>query len=488
VYRFGLSGRLVSVAAIGIMLYMMSRFVQQHEFTTGDITEAEALRVSQAYTWVGTALLAVLAAYETQDWRTAPIWAAFALVLGAIGPKIGRRELSWQSLTLAVFAFGGALIVNMNDAAMWHGWLSLRLVSVLFVAAVLYTLQLWPPSESAKAAYSWAGSILISWLVWYQFAPMQVALVWAVFGLVLFEIGMVRDAKHLRIQGYFAFIAAFVRIFIANFNAEQVPGELSAKVVTVLPLAPIFLYVYYRLQSSGDTSVARLPQLKVSTVMAYLGTVTVAALVRFELPPDWVIVGWAALALCLTAAAWVVHRPVFLHQALLLLIPIALRAAMHNLYASTREILPVSHTVMLLSLTAGLLLLSLFFAFRMRDTNATGSSVALIIRRPEQVLFFVPIALIAALLWVELPTVLLTLAWGVEAIAIFVFALIVGERSYRLAGLLLLVVCVAKIAAWDAWNFTDASARWLTLMGVGGILVIVSFLYGKYRHRLRELL
>jgi hypothetical protein len=258
--------------------------------------------------------------------------------------------------------------------------------------------------------------------------------------------------------------------------------------VTVLPLAPIFLYVYYRLQSSGDTSVARLPQLKVSTVMAYLGTVTVAALVRFELPPDWVIVGWAALALCLTAAAWVVHRPVFLHQALLLLIPIAFRAAMHNLYASTREILPVSHTVMLLSLTAGLLLLSLFFAFRMRDTNATGSSVALIIQRPEQVLFFVPIALIAALLWVELPTVLLTLAWGVEAIAIFVFALIVGERSYRLAGLLLLVVCVAKIAAWDAWNFTDASARWLTLMGVGGILVIVSFLYGKYRHRLRELL
>jgi hypothetical protein len=396
--------------------------------------------------------------------------------------------LGWQSLTLGVCAFGGALLVNMGETGMWYGWLSLRLASVLFVAAALYLLQLWPPNEQVKPAYSWAGSILISWLIWYQFAPVQVALMWAIFGLLLFEIGMVRNSTHLRVQGYFAFIAAFVRIFIANFNAEQVPGELSARVVTVLPLVPIFLYVYHRLQGGADTNIARLRQLKVSTMMAYLGVITLAALVRFELQPDWVIVGWAVLALCLTAAASILDRPVFLHQALLLLVPIGFRTSMHNLYASTRDVLPVSQTVSLVSLTAGLLLASLFFAFRLRDTASGGNALERLLHRPEQPLFFVPIALITALLWVKLPTVLLTLAWGVEAIAIFVFALIVGERSYRLTGLLLLVVCVGKILAFDVWNFNDVNARYLTLIGVGAILFVVSFLYGKYRDKVRELL
>jgi hypothetical protein len=488
VYRMGLSGRLISVTAVCLLFYVMSRFVQQHEFTTGDGTQRQALRVSQAYTWAATILLSTMAAYETRDWRTAVVWSAFALLLGALGKYIGRSDLNWQSLVLAVFAFGGALLINMSETALWHGWLSLRLFSVAFVAAVLYVLQLWPPREDLKPAYSWFASILVSWLIWYQFAPVQVALVWAVFGVILFEIGMLRKAQHLRIQGYFAFIAAFVRIFIANFNAEQVAGELSARVVTVLPLAAIFLYVYHRLQGTTDEGVTQIRQLRTSTVMAYLATITVAAVMRFELPPDWVIVGWAALALSLTAVASILDRPVFLHQALLLLIPIAFRTGMHNLYASRRDVLAVSAPVLVVSITAGLLLLSLFFAFQMRDKDSTAGGLSKLVRRPEQPLFFVPIALITALLWVQLPTVLLTLAWGVEAIAIFIFALVVGERSYRLTGLLLLVVCVAKIVIFDVWNFNDVNARYLTLTGLGAILIVISFLYGKYRDKVRELL
>jgi hypothetical protein len=486
-YRFGMSARLVSIAAVGALLYLMSKLLQQHEFTTGDASERTGLRVSQTYTWAGTALLAILAAYETQDWRCAVVWAAFALSLGAIGDMLKRGELKWQALVLALFAFGGALIVNLRETSVWHGWLSIRVASVGFVVAALYTLQLWPPRVDLKPAYSWTGSLLASWLIWYQFPAIHVALLWAVFGLVLFEIGMTRRSLHLRLQAYVAFVAAFIRVFIVNLNAPQVPGELSARVVTVLPLALIFLYVYWRLQSDGDLVVPQARALRVSNLIAYFATVTVAAVVRFELNPESVVTGWAALAFALMASAWVFKRTVFMHQALLLLVPIAFRTTMYNVYATRNEVLSVTNPLLYGGAAAAVILFALPFAFKLRDHATPEGKLQKLRHRPEQPLFYVPVMLIAILLWAKLPSILFTLGLGIEAIAIFVFALIVGERSFRLVGLGLLVIAVLKVVAIDFWSF-DAGARWLTLIGVGVILGLVTFLYGRYREKIKEIL
>jgi uncharacterized membrane protein len=82
----------------------------------------------------------------------------------------------------------------------------------------------------------------------------------------------------------------------------------------------------------------------------------------------------------------------------------------------------------------------------------------------------------------------MTLSWGVLAVTIFSGALAIGERSFRLAGLGLLLICVAKIIVFDAWNFNDTNARYLTLILMGAILLTVSFLYGRFRDKVRELL
>jgi uncharacterized membrane protein len=82
----------------------------------------------------------------------------------------------------------------------------------------------------------------------------------------------------------------------------------------------------------------------------------------------------------------------------------------------------------------------------------------------------------------------MTLAWGLEATAIFVMALAIGERSFRLSGVGLLLVCALKIVGYDVWHFSDTISRIVTLTAVGAILLGVSFLYGRYRDRIRELL
>jgi uncharacterized membrane protein len=82
---------------------------------------------------------------------------------------------------------------------------------------------------------------------------------------------------------------------------------------------------------------------------------------------------------------------------------------------------------------------------------------------------------------------MVTLSWGVEAMAIFVFALWVGERSFRLAGLGLLLLSAAKILVLDVWRL-NPSDRYLTLIVLGAALLSVSFLYTRYRETIRQYL
>jgi len=82
---------------------------------------------------------------------------------------------------------------------------------------------------------------------------------------------------------------------------------------------------------------------------------------------------------------------------------------------------------------------------------------------------------------------MVTVAWGVEAVAIFLLALAVGQRSYRLTGLGLLLLCVAKIVLLDVWGLHPRD-RYLTFIVLGVALLGVSFLYTRYREAIRHYL
>jgi hypothetical protein len=139
-----------------------------------------------------------------------------------------------------------------------------------------------------------------------------------------------------------------------------------------------------------------------------------------------------------------------------------------------------------------LLFAALPFAFRLRDREPTLETgmvgiVRALGKRPEQIFFFVAMGLLTALLGVEMRHGMVTVSWGVEGVGIFLFALWVGERSFRLAGLGLLLLCVGKILIVDIWGLNPPD-RYLTLIVLGGALLLVSFLYTRNREALRQYL
>ena len=71
--------------------------------------------------------------------------------------------------------------------------------------------------------------------------------------------------------------------------------------------------------------------------------------------------------------------------------------------------------------------------------------------------------------------------------AVFLFALWVEERSFRLAGLGLLLTCAAKIAVHDAF-LLEGPRRYMTFIILGAAMLGVSILYKHHRALLRRYL
>ena len=81
-------------------------------------------------------------------------------------------------------------------------------------------------------------------------------------------------------------------------------------------------------------------------------------------------------------------------------------------------------------------------------------------------IFFAAVGLLTVLLYLEVAHALVTVAWGMEAVALFVFALVVRERSFRITGLVILLLGIGKILVFDVWSF-NSGQKFVTLIAVG---------------------
>jgi hypothetical protein len=127
------------------------------------------------------------------------------------------------------------------------------------------------------------------------------------------------------------------------------------------------------------------------------------------------------------------------------------------------------------------------FMLRRRELAGGGGVLGAVLRRPEQVFFFAVLAMLFVWMPVDFHQGSLTMAWSGLGVAIFLVALAVGERSFRLSGLVLLLFGVAKLLAVDVWGLPSVQ-RYLLLIGVGVALLLVSFLYSRFGDRLKEYL
>jgi hypothetical protein len=483
--------RFITFSIVTVLLYLCAYF-------SGPRDTQLARVLSAVHTFAGTILAAVLAYKEVSSLWIAVVWAAFALVLLIAGDRLKRVELHVQACLLSLGSLAQIVLVNLPDSQpfAWYPRVTLRLVTLVLTALLFYASARWAARGSFSwsrilgAIYDWAGSSLVGVALLYELRPLNVAPAWALLGLVIFEIGIARKSINARLQGYAAFALAFLRIYYANLGATR-----HDLLLTTLPIAAIFYYAYVRLDLFKERDfLAREKQSYAAAILSYFASGTVATTLLYALDSGWVAAGWAALALALIGVAWAAHRDVFLHQSLLLAGAVFVRALLFNLSEPSPALWPwLGARSLHVGVAVALLFAAMVFAFPLRTRHAKdvarspNASWQILVYRPEQVFFFVPLTLFTILLTHEVSTGRLTMSWGVEAFVVFVFALAVRERSFRLTGLGLLLLCVAKILLLDVWR-QARSDRFVTFITLGIALLIVSYLYSRYSEAIKRYL
>jgi hypothetical protein len=482
--------RYLPILLAAAAFYAMSRFC-----TWQDAPYRRA--ASWAHTWAATALLATLAWHESPQPWLAVIWVLFALALALVDRIWDIEEIPWQAHTLAVLAICRSAAVNLYLLTKWHG-IDLRLLTLSIVVAVLYALAYYarfPQTAREKGfnhIYSWAASAFAAWMLWSELQPIAVADGLALFGLLLFEFGDWRKEQQLRLQGYVLLVVSFARIFFVNLTAAALPGEtIHPRICTVLPIAIINFFVWAQLQSAKEAD--PLERWSIGNLLAWFGTGAIAALLYFQMGPEWIVLAWTILVLMLLLVALTLNKELFLQQAILLTVGIVSRGVAHNIFGASYFTAGGWHgNVAVLSLSAAFLLGSLPIAFRLRAKYSESPmqfrfSRALALDHPEQWLFFAPVLLVTLMIAVKMNSGMVTLSWGVEGVLVILLGLSVSERSYRITGLLLLLLCVCKIIIRDAWHLTERD-RYMTFIALGASLMLVSTLYNRYRESVRRLL
>jgi uncharacterized membrane protein len=483
------------------------------------IVEAEfdrfALRTSSYVAAPLAALGLTIALHCSYAW-IAVAWLLLSLTLGYIADRLRSQHLATQADLLGIAAIIRIIAVNFQidphtPCSLNAMHCSLQVLTVGIAAALLYAATRRKVGSFVvfanflAPACTWVAGALIATLCWYQLEPISVAVAWGVFGLVLFELGATFRKDYLRQQSYLLLLATFGRIFFANL---QVPsgsgGGVSPSLYTVLPLIAAFAWVYERSHTLETSSQSRLDAFA-GMLFAWCSVIVTGVLLYFEVRPDWVILAWTLLAIALLALAAVFKRSLFIAQSLVVVAVVAVRGVAFHLFSPTA--LATTFTTsrwFTVGLTSALLLMALPIAFYLRryylspssrPTNGSGETPVLrtdaglekLLHHPEQPYFFAPLTLLTLLFYVQLHAGLITIGWVALGLVAFLFALAVKERSFRLSGLGLLMLGVAKILFWDVWH-APLAERYLTLIIMGAALLLVSFLYSRYRETLLKFL
>jgi uncharacterized membrane protein len=407
--------------------------------------EREALRL--------TASLATTCMLAALVWRLVPheylglAWMALAIPLLELGLRNLPAEFRNQSYAVALL---GAAVVLFDQVLPIHndGPLTPRLIpagAALLAYAIAARVRKAGGGRVLDVA-SFTGTGFLLTCLWALLPPAAVGPAWAAVALILAEF----EIPVLRLQGHLVSGAAFARLFFANLEVPQ-------RLLTVLPVLLSHYYLWWRTRKR---------------FYLYTAAILAAVLMRFEMGRVFTVTGWALFALALLYAGlrwnledlrWQSH---------------ALAAAAFVRCWSTNFYSPEMFAAIAGPVLTGAIAIASFYAAQL--LLARGG-------RPRLFYSLLATSLLAVLLFYEVSGSLLTVAWGLEGVALLAAGFPLRDRVLRFSGMALLHFCILKLFLWDLRHL-ETLPRILSFIVLGLILVGVSWIYTRFRERVERYL
>jgi hypothetical protein len=440
----------------------------------------------------GTASWLTSAALATLMWRMLPGqylglgWLALAVPILELGVRGLPSGFRMQSYLLA--GMGAAYVMATN---VWpvqnNGPLAERLIAAgaalaaYAIAARLFVARAIVPEREARSGLdvsSATGTVFLLTALWALLPSAVVGPAWAAAALLLMETGFLADIPSVRVQGHLAGACAFTRLFFANFDEAGNTAGISHRLLTVVPVMVAHYYEWSR-QSALAARVRDWEQ-PLRRLYLYSAAVLGVVLLRFELGRSQVVIGWAlfGLALLVLGQRW---NNVDLRWQSYCVAALAFWRSWTTDFFSPGDLSGAGGRI-----AAGTLVIASFFAAQLVIPQVQREWKGLE-RYARPYFSLLSSILTAILLFHEVSGSMLTVAWGIEGVGLLTAGFPLRDRTLRLSGLALFLVCILKLFFYDLRQL-ETLYRILSFIVLGLILVSVSWVYTRFRDRVHRYL
>jgi hypothetical protein len=418
-------------------------------------------------------------------WRTVPaVYLGPAwIALGILALELGLRR--WPPDLRAQSYLAGALgavqvlcftvlpihTIDRTDERLAIAWAAL--LAYAFAARMFAARPDEAPRHESRRAVDIAsacGSLFVMIELWALMSPMAVAPAWALFALALMEIGYRTDLPSLRFEGHLAGAAGFGRLFFANLEPGGSFMGVSHRLLSMAAVAASHYYQWWR--QDGWQERLRKWERPLKRPYLYTAAALLSLLLYLELRAPWIEAGWALLTLLLVmlGRGWNMEDLRLQSYAL---------AALTFWRALDLELeWPEVFTSATQRIVAGGLVTSSLFAAQLFHDQA---------HRARRFFSLLATILATALLYHEVTGSMLTVAWGMEGAVLLAAGFPLRDRTMRLSGLALFLICIGKLFFYDLRQL-DTLYRILSFFVLGVILLSVSWVYTRFRDRIQRYL
>jgi uncharacterized membrane protein len=317
--------------------------------------------------------------------------------------------------------------------------------------------------------FTYGGAFLVWLSIWNFFKPVEISVALGLAGLIWGQTGLIRFNPHLLIQGGLLVLFGTGYLFCVEFPADSLP-----RAICYLTLVGFNCYLYQA--TITRPSVYKFMEW-LSRVHIWAAVISLLYILEVELPGYLTMPGWALVGAVLLYLGYRTDIKTLRLQGGLIVLPTLVKGYI----VGAQEL-----TTLLLAVGLGgtsLLLLAQGYLSRVWSERFTPSIPT---RVNLPILFcFAGTALLAYLLWCELGGKYLTIGWALEGAFLVVLGIASKVKSFRVPGLVLLVLCILKAGVIDFAGL-ETPYRVLSFIGLGLMLLVASYLYIKYRHYITD--
>lgn len=416
------------------------------------------------------------------------------------------KESYWRmfSFGFLLVIIGKILLIDLyitNNAVLLNN-ISERTLLLTFAFAVylvdhiVYTVLqkrnlLTKTEKDHPAILSYAYVLIYMVGTWLDLPKVLTAPAWIGLGVILLQMGISTNNNHQRLQGYILGIGSFVRLLMSNMTIEGGMGSISYRLLSTIPVLLLFYYCLIILNDEKTKAILKDAERKMGILYPYMVFVALMFLTRYEAPESMVAPTWGIIALIYSFVGVKSKQMHYLSISSLAAISAAVRAIFINLFEG-RYLVGVSTANIIYPIfTIGALyignIIYLTGKEKLIGIETVGEGPKKHLRSPRLIFGLAATILLTTLLAVKLKDVSLTIGLGLEGLLLFLAGFGLKDKNWRIYGLIVLLLTLLKAFLIDLRQLSTLYYI-LSLIALGLALLFVSFIYTKYKDKLKKLI